>query len=121
PAGTYRLTGLVKEAGIALGIGIAGARVEIISGVGAGTARDTDLTGGYRLYGLSGETKLRVTKEGYNPIEQTLVVENHQAYDVELPLLEPNADVSGTYTLTIIAADECAVGLGEGHVPEEAR
>ena len=30
-------------------------------------------------------------------------------------------DVSGTYTLTIAAADGCGVGLGEGHLPEEAR
>jgi hypothetical protein len=28
---------------------------------------------------------------------------------------------SGTYTLTITAADECGVGPGEGHLPDEAR
>ena len=33
----------------------------------------------------------------------------------------PRADVSGTYTLTITAADDCRVGLDEGHLPEEAR
>ena len=41
--------------------------------------------------------------------------------NVELPLLAPRVEVSGNYTLTLTAADECRLGVGEGHVPEEAR
>jgi hypothetical protein len=48
-------------------------------------------------------------------------VANHQRFNVELPLLEPRVNVSGTYTLTITAASHRGVGLGEGNVPEEAR
>jgi hypothetical protein len=32
----------------------------------------------------------------------------------------PAGDVAGTYMLTITAADHCGVGLGEGHVPDQA-
>ena len=30
-------------------------------------------------------------------------------------------DVSGAYTLIVAAADGCGVGLGDGHLPDEAR
>jgi hypothetical protein len=120
PAGTYQLSGRVKEAGSSDGA-LAGARVEVTTGSGAGQTAVTDWWGYYFLYGVSGETTLRVTKEGYQPATRTLVVADHQAFDMELPLLRPRADVSGTYTLTITAANHCGTGLGEGNLPEEAR
>lgn len=120
PAGTYRLAGLVREAGIPTGP-VVGARVEVTTGGGAGLTTYTDLWGKFRLYGVSGETSLRVTKDGYQPVVRTVVLGDHQTFDIEVPLPAPRADVSGIYTLTITAADHCGVGLGDRHVPEEAR
>ena len=40
---------------------------------------------------------------------------------VQLPLGVLRVEVSGNYTLTLTAADECRLSVGEGHVPEEAR
>ena len=37
-------------------------------------------------------------------------------------LLAPRADAyRESYTLTVAAADHCGAGLGEGHVPDQAR
>jgi len=38
-----------------------------------------------------------------------------------LTLSQPRLELSGNYTLTISAADHCGLGVGEGHVPLEAR
>ena len=100
---------------------VEGARVEVTGGVGAGLSTFTDSEGIYRLYGVSGETRFRVTKDGYQSAVPTVVVSEHQRYDVWLTLSRPRLELSGNYTLTIAAADDCGVGLGERHLPEEAR
>lgn len=120
PAGTYRLQGRVAEPDGPT-VGVAGARVEVTTGAGAGLFTFTDWWGGYWLYGVSGETSLRVTREGYQSATPTVVVADHLTFNVELPLIVPRADVSGIYTLTITAADHCRVGPGEGDLPEEIR
>ena len=120
PAGKYRLVGRVSEADFPEQR-LSGARVEVTTGVEVPLNTLTDGSGTYRLYGVSGETGLRVTRDGYQPAARTVVVANHQSYNIELPLLQPRANVAGTYTLTIAAASHCGVGLGEGNVPEEAR
>jgi hypothetical protein len=121
PAGTFRLMGTVTEAHTAPGP-VVGAFVEVTTGVGARLTAYTDHVGTYRLYGVSGETGLRVTKHGYHPTTQTAVVVDQSAlHNIALPLIAERADVSGIYTLTLTAASTCGVGLGEGRLPEEAR
>jgi hypothetical protein len=120
PAGTYRLTGTVIEADSSGPV--TGALVEVTTGVGARLTARTDRTGTYRLYGVSGQTGLRVTRDGYQPTAGTAFVTDQSAsHNIALPLVAPRADVSGIYTLTITAADECRHGVGEGRLPEEAR
>ena len=120
PAGTYRLTGIVTDADVPSEV-VPGARVEVTTGVGASIAAETDVSGHYRLYGLSGETGLRLTKDGYEPAARTVVVADHRAINnLQLSPVATRVRVSGNYTLTITAADECGVGLGEGRLPEEA-
>ena len=116
PAGTHRLMGQVNDANVP----VEGARVEVTGGVGAGLSTFTDSEGIYRLYGVSGETRFRVTKDGYQSAVPTVVVSDHQRYDVWLTLLQPRLELSGNYILTITAEDHC-VGLGENQLPEEAR
>jgi hypothetical protein len=57
-----------------------------------------------------------VTKNGYEPISQTVVVTDHQTRNFELALSRPRSEVSGVYTLTITAANDCRTPL-----PEEFR
>jgi hypothetical protein len=122
PAGTYRLTGQVHETDDQYPWqGVAGARIDVTSGSGAGLSTVTDGRGAYRFDGVAGETTLRVTRDGYQPVELRFGVAFHRTYDIGLPLLASRTDVSGIYTLTISAADHCGVGLGQGYVPEEAR
>ena len=116
PPGRHRLVGEVTDGGAPVN----GARVDVMSGVGAPMTTYTD-EGSYRLYGLSGQIILRVTKAGYQTAIRTVVVAGQLTYDIELSLLGSRADVSGVYTMTITAAGECRIGVGEGRLPEELR
>ena len=117
PTGTYRLMGAVQEAGTP----VIDALVEVTSANGVRMTTTTDEFGTYEFYGVSGETHLRVMKDGYQPVARTAVIADQTVDNVELPLLAPRVEVSGNYTLTLTAADECRLGVGEGRVPEEAR
>ena len=120
PGGTYRLMGTVTDAAGPSEV-VAGARVEVTTGIGAGIFAETDVSGHYRLYGLSGETGLRLTKDGYEPAARTVVVAGHKAvHNLALWPVAARVRVSGNYTLTITVAEECGTGLGEGRLPEEA-
>jgi hypothetical protein len=113
PAGTYRLAGTVKDEGYGVG---GGARVEITAGTGRGLAVSTDPSGGYRIYGVAGPIEVRVNHNGFQEVRRSLQVTGHQVADFDLVLSRPRAEVSGTYTLTVIAAPECRAAL-----PEQAR
>jgi hypothetical protein len=122
PAGTFRLVGRVVEQEFS-NDGVVGATVEAKSSNGIGRlVAHTDLYGGYRLYGVEGETTVRVSKTGYERGEETIVVDNHyQKLQITLPLVAARAEVGGTYTLTITAARACDVGDGQGALPDDAR
>lgn len=113
-AGTFKVGGYVEEDGE---VPVPEARVEVISGPAAGLfAMTYRFPGGgsYTLFGLSGDTEFRVTKEGYQPLVRTVrVAEQEQRIDFELTPLIPRAVVSGTYTMTITAASECRSKLSE--------
>jgi hypothetical protein len=111
PAGTYRLAGTVHEAGTVIN----GALVEVTGGSGAGLSAATSAGGRYALYGVAGDTELRVTKDEYQEHVQRLAVSGHQTLDVQLTPSRPRVDLSGLYTLTITADNSCAA------VPEEDR
>jgi hypothetical protein len=119
PPDTYVLAGQVIESRDPLTF-VDGATVTVTRGVGEGQAAGTGGQG-YRLYGLSGPITLRVIKDGYRTEERTVTVTDHQLFDIDLPLVAPRPDLSGTFTLTVTAADECGVGRGDGHLLEEAR
>ena len=120
PDGTFRLVGRVLEDGFS-DDGVVGATVEATSATGR-LVGHSDLYGNYRLYGVSGATRVRVTKTGYQPAEETIVVEDqHQDLKITMPLVAPRPEVTGNYTLTLTAARACAVGDGEGALPEDAR
>jgi len=66
-----------------------------------------DTSGAYLLYGVGGETEIRVTKPGYVEQRKTLQMTSHQSLDFDLPPSAPREILDGRYTLTITAAPEC--------------
>jgi hypothetical protein len=113
PQGTFRLAGLVTEADAAASP-IVGATVSIIGGSGDGLSTTTGADGRYRVYGVGGDVRVRVTKDGYEPFEQPYQAVDHAMVNAQLRLLQPRRDLSGIYTLTIAAADDCRLELAEG-------
>jgi hypothetical protein len=120
PVGTYRFLGRVREAGPGT-VPLANAIVEVGTVARRGLVTSTDAHGAYRLYGAAGRTTLRVTKTGYQSVQQTVMVADHATLDFELALLAPRPDISGTYTLTITASVHCGSGFGPGNLPDEVR
>jgi hypothetical protein len=110
PPGTYRLKGTVRDAGVPVD-----AHVEITSGAIGEREFDTGPQGTYVIYGVGGDTRIKVTKSGYEEFSRTEAVTDHRVIDVDLRLQRSRADVAGRYTLTIAAAGECSA------LPDEAR
>jgi hypothetical protein len=113
PTATYRVWGNVTDAGAPL----AGFRVDIMTGSGAGLSsvacQYPHKCDGYEFWGLSGVTEIRVTNDGYAPSVKTVNVTDHIQVPFELKLLNARATIAGTYTLTVMAAAECAAKLPE--------
>jgi hypothetical protein len=118
PTGTFRLYGRLTELHH---IPLAGARVEVTTGAGAGLTATTDIDGVFYLYGVAGATTLRVSRDGYSSKTHTITVLEHQWITIELSSIGNRPDLSGTYTLTISAANECGIGPGTGNLPDEVR
>jgi hypothetical protein len=109
PVGTYRLKGTVRDAGVAVD-----AHVRIENG-SLGTV-DLDTAGGqYTVFGVAGETRVTVTKDGYLEDRRTETIGEHRIINIDLSLVRSRADISGMYTLTVTAADSC------GTLPAEVR
>ena len=79
PMGTYRLSGLVVDDGI----GVSDAEVVVLSGAGAGlTTRTVD--GVYRIYGVAGDSEIKVYKAGYQNARELLDVSGHAVLNFTL-------------------------------------
>ena len=114
PEGTFRLTGTVTDVTAPAGP-VESAQLKVTDGTGRGLFASTGPDGRYFLYGVAGDIELRVTKHRYRDPVQRVVVTDHQTLDVDLPIAAPLPDVSGSWVLTITAADTCSSVL-----PEEA-
>jgi hypothetical protein len=102
PAGTYRVMGNIRDAGAM----VTDAEIRVMSGPSQGL--NTKSVGGfYKLYGVSGDSEIRVSKPGYEDARRRIIVSNHERVDFDLTLSNPRDDVAGTYTLKVTAADEC--------------
>lgn len=84
PLGTFRLTGKVLDDGQP----VDGARVEVLTGAGAGLVAITS-GGEYRIYGVGGDTKVRVQKAAYEPAIDAVDVGRHETLDFELKRANP--------------------------------
>jgi hypothetical protein len=110
PAGTYRLTGTVREEGIPL----RGVKVVIETEAGRLTTSVGD-DGAYTVYGVSGRTRVKIEPEGYEPVFTDATVTGHAQIDFNMVLSRPRQDVSGRYAVTFTTAAECSA------FPQEVR
>jgi hypothetical protein len=108
PTGTYRLAGTIRDTGVP----IVDVRVEVTHG--AGTGQTTIANPAYRLYGVAGDTEIRVTKDGYREERKRIQVTGHETLDIELVPSTPRPNVQGTYSLQVTADAQC-----RGRLPDE--
>jgi hypothetical protein len=102
---------------------LGGARVEVVDGPSAGTSVVAGDDGQFALNGVfNSETRFRATKDGHESRTQPwncsvavcLGPSGAQPWlGFYLSVLEPTADISGSYTLTITADSACASVLPE--------
>jgi hypothetical protein len=98
PAGTYRMVGVVTEAGPEA-TPIFGARVEVTGG--AVVPALTDYDGRYGLYGVPGIAEVRVIEDGHRPHLQSFRLAEHVTQNFQLSLAGTRLDLAGPYTLDI--------------------
>ena len=106
PTGTFRLIGAVQETVPPLGP-VPGVRIEVAEGTERGLSTNTAPDGSFRLYGVTGDVELRLSKAGYATRTERLTVTDHQSRDFGLAIVTPLTDLSGRYALTIRAAPAC--------------
>jgi hypothetical protein len=113
-AGTYILRGAVVEPG---NVPVFDSTVEVVDGPQAGRSATTASgSNRYEIYGLSGQTRLRATKNGYLAEIKAVSMTENRVVDFELRPTTPPAALAGNYRLTFTAASSCASRL-----PEDAR
>jgi hypothetical protein len=105
PAGTYRVTGAIRDQGVP----VYGAMVEVTRGTATGLT--TAGEGSYRLYGLAGDSEIRVRKDGYEVGVHRVTVTGHQTVDFDLILRRARDNAAGVYTLKVLASGACRASL----------
>ncbi len=109
PAGTFRLSGRLLEAGIAVN----GATVSVAAGTNQGLTTTTSAFGHYAFVGVAGTLTLQITKAGYQTVIQHIdVIGNTRLEDISMTPEKQREELSGQYRLTVTAAD-CS------NIPEE--
>jgi hypothetical protein len=114
PRGTFKLSGNVRESGV----GIQDAEVSVVSGTGQGLTTKSGFNGAYALYGVAGNVRVQLTRDGYQTRQADLDVRSHQVEQLEITALQARQDYRGVYRLTIAAA---GCRSGNASFPEEAR
>jgi hypothetical protein len=104
PDGTFRVVGVVSDAGFPT-VPLAGARVEATPGPPFTT---TDLQGAYRLYGVTPDAQILVTRDGYQPSLHSLHLSANATQDFQLALSGPRLQLSGPFTLAIDVTGTCS-------------
>jgi hypothetical protein len=112
PAGTYRLYGFVTDEDVYLN----DVRVDVVSTAGPASGASVTADGYFRFYGVSGDTEIRVSKDGYETEIRHAVVTGHHTEGFSLRLSRPRPTADGTYTLEVTASAGCRDAL-----PEAAR
>ena len=118
PAGTYRVTGTVTEAGTSSGVG--SAIVEAIRDGATLLDTMTDGSGAYRMYAGPGNAQLRITHDGYQTSTRQLSASGHTTQNVALVRSGSAFDLNGRYTLTVSVNGACQ-SFGGTPLPADLR
>jgi hypothetical protein len=105
PANTFRLVGVVTDADETTVV-VPGAKVEVTGG----PFTTTNDLGQFRLYGVPPEAEIRVTRDGYRPVEERVQLTTHAARNFRIGVDGSARDFSGTYTLVVTALSPCSSG-----------
>jgi hypothetical protein len=105
--GTAIVQGSVADSGFVL----PGARVEVLSGTGAGKATTTDANGRYKLFGVAGSIQMRASLDGYvsQTVGVTVVFSTSGGQNLGF-MLTPTAtpaDLAGDWDLTLDSSPSC--------------
>ena len=106
--GTFRLTGSIKNE---IGGQVAGALVEVVSGIGSGLRATTGSTGRYAIYGVAGAVQLRVSADGWQTQMLDTVVANDSVDNFTVSSSLPTSAVGGVWTATLSASPGCRDAL----------
>lgn len=102
--GTFKLSGVVSEAG---GRTLTDATVQVVAGTGMGLTSST-ARGTYALYGVAGAIRVRASADGFSSqIHEVGVDGQNTTHGFALAPLQAPADVSGRWTMTIVASPAC--------------
>ena len=110
PAGTYKLSGFVKETQTGAAIGSARLEVRLDAGTSSPpiATATAGLDGFYVLYGAPAVGFVRVSQDGYLPVTERIALTANDTHQFSLPWDEATYAYSGSYTLTIEADPSCA-------------
>ena len=99
PAGTFRVAGRVVEFdGV---FPVAGARVEARTSAGTGPATESDGSGFFKLFGVTADAEIVVTRPGYDENRRRVTLDSHSTVNFEMILSGPRPEVAGTYSVTL--------------------
>ena len=101
PEGTFRLKGTVRDAGIPVD-----ATVRIESPP-LGRVELPTQHGQFVVYGVAGDTEVKVEKSGYQEERIQRTVATHSEFAIDLRLSGSREVVAGQYRLTVTAGPEC--------------
>jgi carboxypeptidase family protein len=103
PAGTFKLSGTVRDASGP----IEGVLVEARFG-GASKTLTTSFDGQYAFYGVAGAVELIASARGYDPQDVTFTVGENTVHDVGLTTTATPLDLAGTWMFSVSASSPCS-------------
>ena len=99
PAGTFRVTGRVVEFdGVSP---VSGARVEARNSSGTGPVTESDGSGFFKLFAVTADAEIVVTRAGYDENRRRITLDNHSTANFAMVLSGPRPELAGTYTVTL--------------------
>ena len=100
---TWAVRGYVFDGPFAL----AGARVEVLEGIGSGKATTTAPDGTFELSCLAGVVQMRASLDGFQSLTRTLTITSHHQHVGFSLVPASSANVTGEWRLTIEASPSC--------------